>query len=160
MCPLMSNDIKIWTKSILQILVSKGVLWPNLYSLWVTFGQIICYKMKKKIKARSERFSSINWRRRKQKVVQENSENWGNLVCYILEWHSFWREWFDSCHAKWDILILIYKILVFIYLREDKSLIFIFDIHLDLGNAWCEQSSRLKWIKTIFFLCVESYLRC
>ena len=60
-----------------------------------------------------EHFSSINfenplyfWRmQRKQKTVQETSENWGNQVFYILEWHIFWREWFDACHAKWDTLL-------------------------------------------------------
>ena len=62
-----------------------------------------------------EHFSSINfenplyfWRmRRKQKTMQENSENWGNLFFYILEWHIFWAEWFDAFHAKWDTLMPI-----------------------------------------------------
>ena len=66
-------------------------------------------------KACLEYFSSINfenplyfWRmRRKQKTVQENSENWGNQVFYILEWHIFWAEWVDACHGKWDNLINI-----------------------------------------------------
>ena len=47
-----------------------------------------------------EHFSSINlenplyfWRmRRKQKMMQDNSENWGNQVFNILELHIFWME--------------------------------------------------------------------
>ena len=40
-----------------------------------------------------------------QKMMQENSENWGNQVFYIFEWHIFWRECFNAFHAKWNTLL-------------------------------------------------------
>ena len=42
---------------------------------------------------------------RKQKMVQENSKNWGHQFFYRLEWHTFWTEWFDEFYAKWDTLL-------------------------------------------------------
>ena len=45
--------------------------------------------------------------RRKQKMMQENSENWGNQVCYILEWHSDLMHVMQSWTPYWATCILI-----------------------------------------------------
>ena len=41
----------------------------------------------------------------KQKMMQEKYENWGKQVFYRMEWHVFWKEWFNEnwtpCGTIW-----------------------------------------------------------
>ena len=58
--------------------------------------------------------------RRKQKMVKENSENWGNQIFYRMEYHNFWIEWFEVCNAyvHWGNLVSRLQNLYRIWIRD------------------------------------------